>query len=61
MENGATLLVLSDRGVNEEYAAIPALLAGSALHQYMVKKEPARKQALLLNAEKREKCTILRL
>jgi glutamate synthase (NADPH) large chain len=38
MENGATLLVLSDRGVDEKHVAIPALLATSALHQYLVRK-----------------------
>ncbi|MEK5324966.1 glutamate synthase large subunit [Aeribacillus sp. FSL M8-0254] len=48
VENGATLLVLSDRGVNEEYAAIPALLAGSALHQYMVKKGTRTKASIIV-------------
>ncbi|AXI40084.1 glutamate synthase large subunit [Bacillaceae bacterium ZC4] len=48
VENGATLLVLSDRGVNEEYAAIPTLLAGSALHQYMVKKGTRTKASIIV-------------
>ncbi|WP_026677586.1 glutamate synthase large subunit [Fictibacillus gelatini] len=38
MEEGATLLVLSDRGVDSENIAIPALLAGSALHQHLIRK-----------------------
>lgn len=35
---GFTLLVLSDRGMNEKLAAIPALLAGSGLHHHLVRK-----------------------
>lgn len=38
MENGAVLLVLSDRGVDEQHVAIPTLLATSALHQHLVRK-----------------------
>jgi glutamate synthase (NADPH/NADH) large chain len=34
---GATILILSDRGVNKEFAAIPALLATSAVHQHLVR------------------------
>jgi glutamate synthase (ferredoxin) len=37
VEGGATLLVLSDRGVDEERAALPALLAVSAVHQHLVR------------------------
>ncbi|MCI1269948.1 MAG: glutamate synthase large subunit [Ruminococcus sp.] len=36
-KNGASILVLSDRGVNSEKMAIPSLLAVSALQQYLVK------------------------
>ena len=36
---GANIIILSDRGVNEEYAAIPALLACSGLHQHLIRKE----------------------
>ena len=34
--NGASILILSDRGVDENRLAIPSLLAVSALHQYLV-------------------------
>ena len=34
--NGANILILSDRGVDENRLAIPSLLAVSALHQYLV-------------------------
>lgn len=36
-KNGASILVLSDRGVDENHVAIPSLLAVSALEQYLVR------------------------
>ena len=36
-KNGATILVLSDRGVDENHVPIPSLLAVSALEQYLVR------------------------
>lgn len=36
-ENGATILVLTDRGVDENHLAIPSLLAVAALETYLVK------------------------
>ena len=37
IKNGANLLVLTDRGVNSRMSAVPALLASSALHNYLIK------------------------
>lgn len=37
VRNGATCLVLSDRGVDASRAAIPSLLAVSALHQHLIR------------------------
>ena len=37
IESGYTIIVLSDRGVNAEYAAIPALLATSAVHHHLIR------------------------
>jgi len=37
IRDGASIIVLSDRGVNEEHAAIPSLLATSAVHQHLVR------------------------
>ncbi|MDX6587708.1 MAG: glutamate synthase large chain [Solirubrobacterales bacterium] len=37
IRDGATILVLSDRRVDEENAAIPSLLATSAVHQHLVR------------------------
>lgn len=39
ISEGANIIILSDRGVNEELAAIPALLASSGLHHHMIRKE----------------------
>ncbi len=36
-ENGATVLILSDRGVDSEHIAIPSLLAVAALETYLVR------------------------
>lgn len=38
IEEGYTFVVLSDRGVNKDKAALPALLATGAVHQHLVKK-----------------------
>lgn len=45
---GHHLLILSDRGVDKENAAIPALLAVSALHQHLVRQGTRTKASLLL-------------
>ncbi|RJE48868.1 MULTISPECIES: glutamate synthase large subunit [unclassified Dehalobacter] len=37
--DGANILVVSDRGVNKEFAAIPALLASSGLHHHLICRE----------------------
>ena len=39
ISEGANIIILSDRGVNEELAAIPALLASSGLHHHMIRRE----------------------
>lgn len=55
IKKGYSLIVLSDRGVNRDYAAIPALLAVGAVHQYLVKKACRSQIALILeSAEPRE-------
>jgi len=37
IEDGYTIIVLSDRGVNAEYAAIPSLLATAAVHHHLIR------------------------
>ncbi len=40
---GYTLLILSDRGVDKDYAPIPSLLALAAVHNLLVRKKPVRR------------------
>lgn len=52
---GATILVLSDRGVDEHHVAIPSLLATSAVNEYLVRTKKRMKIALIIeSAEPRE-------
>ncbi|SDO00602.1 glutamate synthase large subunit [Alkalicoccus daliensis] len=48
LEEGNTLIILSDRGLNKEKAAIPALLAVSALHHHLIRQGNRTKVSLLL-------------
>ncbi|MBP1949072.1 glutamate synthase large subunit [Virgibacillus litoralis] len=48
--DGSTLLILSDRGVKEEKVAIPALLAVSGLHHYLIRKGIRTKVSLLVES-----------
>ncbi|WP_028401480.1 glutamate synthase large subunit [Ectobacillus panaciterrae] len=48
VESGARLLILSDRGVNKTFAAIPTLLAVSGLHHHLVEKGTRTKVSILL-------------
>ncbi|MFG6113777.1 glutamate synthase large subunit [Halobacillus sp. MO56] len=55
VENGTTLIILSDRGVNSDQAAIPALLAVSGLHHHLIRQGTRTKVSLLVeSAEPRE-------
>ncbi|WP_028784359.1 glutamate synthase large subunit [Thalassobacillus devorans] len=55
IENGTTLIILSDRGVNRNKAAIPALLAVSGLHHHLIRQGTRTKVSLLIeSAEPRE-------
>ncbi|WP_064094002.1 glutamate synthase large subunit [Rossellomorea aquimaris] len=50
IENGATLIILSDRGVQKERAAIPALLAVSGLHHHLIRKGTRTTVSILLES-----------
>ncbi|MEI8201220.1 MAG: glutamate synthase large subunit [Eubacteriales bacterium] len=55
VDAGANILVLSDRGINKNKAAIPALLAVSGLHQFLTRKRKRKFCSLILeSAEPRE-------
>ncbi|WP_079914532.1 glutamate synthase large subunit [Paenibacillus sp. 32352] len=47
---GATLILLSDRGVDARHAAIPALLAVSGLHHHLIREGTRTKVGLLLES-----------
>ena len=46
-ESGATILILSDRQIDKDYAPIPSLLATSGLHHHLVR-EGSRTKATLI-------------
>ena len=53
--NGANILILSDRGVDENHVAIPSLLAVSALQKYLVRTKKRTAVSLILeSAEPRD-------
>ncbi|MEG6588052.1 glutamate synthase large subunit [Paenibacillus barengoltzii] len=47
---GHNILILSDRGMDAENAAIPALLAVSCLHHHLIREETRTKVSLLLES-----------
>ena len=53
--NGANIIILSDRGVDENHVAIPSLLAVSALEQYLVRTKKRTAVSMILeSAEPRD-------
>jgi glutamate synthase domain-containing protein 2/glutamate synthase domain-containing protein 1/glutamate synthase domain-containing protein 3 len=52
---GANIVILSDRGINQEMAAIPALLAVSGLHHHLIREQVRTQVSLVVeSAEPRE-------
>jgi len=55
VKEGYLAVILSDRDVNKDYAAVPSLLSVSTVHQYLVKKALRTQIALIVeSAEPRE-------
>ena len=50
VESGYSLLILSDRGVNKDYAPIPSLLALAAVHNLLVREETRTQVALIVES-----------
>ncbi|MCB5713717.1 glutamate synthase large subunit [Lactonifactor longoviformis] len=48
--DGANIIILSDRGVDENHVAIPSLLAVSAVHQHLVKTKKRTSLAMILES-----------
>jgi glutamate synthase domain-containing protein 2/glutamate synthase domain-containing protein 1/glutamate synthase domain-containing protein 3 len=47
---GYTILILSDRGMDEEYAPIPSLLALSAVHHHLIREKTRNQVALIVES-----------
>jgi glutamate synthase (NADPH/NADH) large chain len=50
VKSGYSLLILTDRGMDEEYAPIPSLLALSAVHNYLVREGTRTQVALIIES-----------
>ena len=50
IENGATILILSDKGVDRAHAAIPALLASAGLHHHLIRTGTRTRVGLVLES-----------
>jgi glutamate synthase (ferredoxin) len=50
IQDGCNIIILSDRGMNADYAAVPALLASSGLHYHLIRKEIRTKVGLVLES-----------
>ena len=48
IEDGANILILSDRGIDREHAPIPALLATAGLHHHLVRNKRRTKVGLVV-------------
>ena len=50
VQNGANILILSDRGISPELAAVPALLATAAVHNFLIKETVRSDVGLVLES-----------
>jgi glutamate synthase (NADPH) large chain len=50
IQSGYSLLILSDRGVDEDYAPIPSLLAMTAVHNHLVREGTRTQVALIIES-----------
>jgi glutamate synthase (NADPH/NADH) large chain len=50
IQSGYTIVILSDRGVDEEYAPIPSLLAMTAVHNHLVREKTRTQVALVVES-----------
>ena len=47
-EDGVSVLILTDRGINRDFAAVPALLAVAGLHHYLIREGLRTRVSLVL-------------
>jgi glutamate synthase domain-containing protein 2/glutamate synthase domain-containing protein 3 len=50
IKNGYSMIILSDRGIDEEYAPIPSLLALTAVHNHLVREKTRTQVALIIES-----------
>jgi len=50
IQSGYTLLILSDRGLDQDYAPIPSLLALTAVHNHLVREKTRTQVALIIES-----------
>ncbi len=50
IKSGYTILILSDRGIEKEYAPIPSLLALTAVHNYLVREKTRTQVAIIVES-----------
>jgi glutamate synthase (NADPH/NADH) large chain len=50
IKSGYTLLILSDRGIDDGYAPIPSLLALSAVHNHLIREKTRNQVALIVES-----------
>jgi len=50
LKSGYSLLILSDRGVDKDYAPIPCLLALAAVHNVLLRRKRERRLALIIES-----------
>ena len=50
VDQGCALLILSDRGVDEQHAAIPSLLATAAVHHHLIRESKRTKVGLVVES-----------
>ncbi len=50
IDNGANMIVLSDRGVDKDYAPIPSLLAVAGLHHHLIRDGKRTRVSLILES-----------
>ena len=56
VDSGATLLVISDRGISQEQAPIPALLATAGVHHHLVREGSRTRCALIVETGEAREC-----
>ena len=56
VDGGATLLVISDRGISQQHAPIPALLATAGVHHHLVREGSRTRCALIVETGEAREC-----